>query len=91
MQTAQLLHPALPVLAAYDKRNNTSLMGSLDVFLQENHNIAASSQRLNVHRTTLLARLDRIRELTGISFRDHSVCLHLMLSFELLRREAAAP
>ena len=90
LQTAQLIHPAIRTLIAYDRKNNTVLKESLDVFLQNNHNIAVSSQRLSVHRTTLLARLERIRELTGIDLKDHRLCLHLMLSFELLRRESDA-
>ena len=78
-------HPAIPVLKDYDDRHETHLVESLEVFLRERQNITYTAKLLDVHRTTLLVRLDRIRQLTGIDFDDYGTCLHLMLSFEILK------
>ena len=52
-------------------------------FLRERHSITYTAKLLDIHRTTLLVRLDRIRQLTGIDLDDYETCLYLMISFEI--------
>ncbi len=85
----QLCHPALLILRKYDEENNTHLTETLNVYLTERHSLVHTAEKLLVHRTTLLARLDRIRILTGANLEDHDTCLHLMLSFALFRNESS--
>ncbi|MDO4615846.1 MAG: helix-turn-helix domain-containing protein [Lachnospiraceae bacterium] len=80
----QVCHPALRILDEYDKKNETHLLETLEVFLRERHSIAHSAALLDIHRTTLLVRLERINHLTGIDIQDYPTCLHLMLSLEIL-------
>lgn len=83
----QVCHPALAVLRDYDSRNETHLLESLRIYLRERQNITHTAELLEVHRTTLLVRLERIRQLTGIDLNDYETCLHLMLSFEIRKLE----
>ena len=83
----QLYHPAIEILRDYDMRNGTHLLDTLRAFVRLRQNITHTAAQLQIHRTSLLARLDRIRELTDADLDDPSVCLHLLLSFELMKRE----
>lgn len=83
----ELYHPAVGVLRGYDGENGTRLLDTLRVFIQFRQNITHTAVRLQIHRTSLLARLERIRSLTAVNLDDPSVCLHLLLSFELMKRE----
>lgn len=76
-----LRHPALRVLRDYDLAHGTQLSGTLDAFLKHNCGYADTAAELYIHRSTLLYRLQRIQELTGISLKHYPTQLHLQLSF----------
>ena len=78
---ADLSHPALRQLRAYDERHGTSLAETLRVFLRCRCSYAETAQALFIHRSTLLYRLGRVRELTGADPEDADTRLHLELSF----------
>lgn len=80
---SQVCHPALAILESYDQKNSTQLLETLRIFLVRKHNITHTAAALEIHRTTLLARIERICILTGIDFDDYETCLHLMLSFKI--------
>ena len=89
--TSQLLplqgcHRALNILEKYDRINDTELFITLSVYLRNRQNITHTADQLKIHRTTLLARIDRIRTLTKLDFDDYSSCLHVMLSYEIWKR-----
>ncbi|MBK5242741.1 MAG: helix-turn-helix domain-containing protein [Clostridium sp.] len=46
-------------------------------------NSTKTSKALIIHRNTLLYRLNRIMQLTGIDLDDTDTCTHLLLSFYL--------
>ncbi len=79
----QVSHPAISVLREYDLTNDTELEKTLKIYLQEKHNVSHTAQKMMIHRTTLLFRLERIRKLTGIDPDDYRTALHLMISFAL--------
>ena len=78
---ADLAHPALRTLRAYDDRHGTALAETLCVFLRCSCSFAETAETLFIHRSTLLYRLGRIRELTGADVDDPDVRLHLQLSY----------
>ncbi|GAC1468069.1 MAG: PucR family transcriptional regulator [Chloroflexota bacterium] len=67
-------------LASYDREKNTELIPTLDAFLSSN-NATEVAVRLNLHRNSLLYRLRRIREITGLDLDDAEtrLALHLAL------------
>ena len=75
-----LIHPALPVLEAYDREHGAAFLDTLRVFLRENCSYAAAAGELFIHRSTLLYRLERIAQLTGIDLSDPEERFRLLLS-----------
>ena len=87
LQPDQLYHPAVGKLQIYDSQNGTHLLDTLIAFLDLKQNITHTAAKLEIHRTSLLARLDRIQKLTRADLDDPQTCLHLQLSAELMRLE----
>lgn len=60
------------------------MLETLDVFLEESMNLTQTSQRLKIHRNTVIYRLDRITEVAGRDPRVFvdAVELYLALSFQ---------
>jgi len=80
----QYLHPAIWRLQEYDAENNAELLKTLDCYLRYCQNQSLSAKKLNIHRTTMVYRLERIKQLTGADFSDSETAFHLQLSFMLL-------
>ena len=77
------MHPAIRQLEAYDREHEAELERTLQVFLQENCSHTAAARELFIHRSTLLYRLDRIGEITGVDLRDPEERFRLLLSIYL--------
>nr|AHF24118.1 putative transcriptional regulator, PucR family [uncultured bacterium Contig1450] len=84
MDQKLLLHPAVTMLAEYDRAHEGSLSETLKTFIEKKQNVTQAAEALFVHRTTLFRRLNQIRELTGIDLEDQRECLTLQLSYYLL-------
>lgn len=67
----------------YDRRNDTSFALSTRVYL-ETHNLGTAAQILYIHRNTMLYRVEKFSELTGLDLGDWMVRLRLMTSFLIL-------
>ena len=78
--TAALLHPALEALERYDEQNKTELRKTLSAYLQHERNQLVASTALHVHPNTLRYRLDRIREIAGLTLEDETELKYLRLS-----------
>ncbi len=61
------------------------LMETLEVYLDEAGRTPAAIERLQIHRTSLYYRLNRIEQLTGMSLGDGTDRLALHLGLKLLR------
>jgi len=53
-------------LADYDKRQQSDLIKTLEAYFNHLGNLRATSEALHVHRNTLLYRLERIKEISGM-------------------------
>lgn len=76
-------HPALAFLRDYDEKNHTDFYETLKVYLEQERSYAATSKALNLHRNTLLYRVERIGELTGLELDSPETRLHLRISFAM--------
>ena len=75
------VHPALGILQRYDEANHSNLYRTLYVYLTNNCNLAHTAQLLNLHRNSLMYRLNRIQSLTGLDLGDSRLREHLYLSY----------
>ena len=78
------IHPAIKMLEAHDKTNNTEYLKTLKEYIMSMCNPAKTVEKIHIHRNTLLYRLKRIQELTDISLDDEHLCALLLINFYLL-------
>ena len=64
------VHNILYSLMAYDKKYNTNLIQTLEVYLNKNCNLNQTAETLFIHRNTIKYRLQRIEEITNTSLDD---------------------
>ena len=76
-----LTHPALNTLRNYDRKHGAAFTETLRVFLRKNCSYAETAAALFIHRSTLLYRLQRIRELCGLDLEDYDTRFQLEISF----------
>lgn len=58
-------------LTKYSDPSGIDLLGTLQTYLECNYNISQTARNLYIHRQSLLYRLGKIEELTGMSLHDH--------------------
>ena len=84
-------HDALGPLIEHDKRKQSDLVRTLSGFFASNGNLAKAAQELDVHRNTLVYRLERIAELTELDLDDSDNRLILHLALKTQRVLATIP
>ncbi|MBR0404635.1 MAG: helix-turn-helix domain-containing protein [Eggerthellaceae bacterium] len=78
--TATLLHPALEALERYDAENQAELRHTLAAYLRHERNQLLAAKELHVHANTMRYRLQRIREVAGLTLEDEAELKYLRLS-----------
>jgi purine catabolism regulator len=78
-------------LVDHDDRKQADLIRTLSGFFEANGNLAKAATDLNVHRNTLVYRLERISELTGLNLEDPENRLILHLALKIQRVLATLP
>lgn len=84
-------HDALSPLIDHDQRKQSELVRTLSGFFAANGNLAKAAQELDVHRNTLVYRLERIAELTELDLDDSDNRLILHLALKTRRVLATIP
>lgn len=74
---------SLAKLNEYDLRHNSTLVETLEVFLDSDNNINDAAKVLNVHINTLSYRLKRISEIGDINLKDTNQKITLYLDIKL--------
>ena len=90
LPTYMVCSPKILALKSYDIQHHSEYCKTLETYLDTHLNAVQASQRLFIHRSTFLYRLDRIRELINIDFDDSRQLFYLMLSFRLLELRKSA-
>ena len=73
----------LMLLKNYDGEKGTDLYQTLKTYLTCERNSTLTAQLLDIHRSTLPHRLERIEKLTGLDLEDFSTRLYLLMSFAI--------
>lgn len=76
-QVARIVH--------YDRRKNTDLLTTLETYLECAGNLTKTSERLFVHRNTLIQRLERLQSLCNIDLQDRSNWLTLQVAIKVYK------
>lgn len=84
IESRNSIHPALSLLTALDQEAGTEYYHTLETYMKNMLNSSKSSAILNIHRNTLLYRINKIKDHTGIDFDNQKTCMHLLLSFYLV-------
>lgn len=74
---------SLKNLQEYDKKNNSDLVETLEVYLNKDSNVHEAAKVLNVHTNTLNYRLKRISEIGEINLKDPNQKITLFLELKL--------
>lgn len=74
---------SLQKLHEYDKKNNSDLVETLEVYLNKDSNVHEAAKALNVHANTLTYRLKRISEIGEINLKDPNQKITLFLDLKL--------
>ena len=81
------LREALAPLTTYDAERNADLAHTLVVYVRLGGNIAATAEALFLHRNSVVYRLQRIEEVSGLPVRDTELQRLLLTAFSLADQE----
>jgi purine catabolism regulator len=73
----------LAPLLAYDAHKKGELYKTLQVFLENNCNVKETAAKLYTHYNTILYRINKIKELTGVDFNHPDQKLNLQVAMRL--------
>lgn len=90
-QMRRFYFETLGPLVEHDERKQGDLIRTLTGFFDANGNLAKAATDLDVHRNTLVYRLERIAELTELNLDDADNRLILHLALKIQRVLAALP
>ena len=81
-------HPKMQFLLDYDKEHHSEFAYTLYMYLTHERNLAATSEAMDMHRTSLVYRFKKINSLIGEDFDDYRERMYLILSYEMNRPTA---
>ncbi|WP_461177936.1 helix-turn-helix domain-containing protein [Virgibacillus ainsalahensis] len=73
----------LEKLMDHSKGNNINLFKTLRVYLEQNGSIKKTSDALFIHRSTLLYRIEKIKEILEVDMDDSDIRFNLMMTYKL--------
>lgn len=77
------IHPGIIKLAEYDNKHNSSFLYTLKCYLLYQCNAAECSKHMNLHRNSLIYRIEKISSIIGISLDNPYDCFNLQTSIIL--------
>ncbi len=82
---ANIAHPALEKLKEYDERHGGELYQTLYQFLRNERSLIDSARALNIHRNSLIYRIEKIKQLTELDLDDPDLREYLLFSYRIDR------
>lgn len=77
-------NPAIIQLYEYDKEKGTHYLETLEAYVNNYKNYQLAAEAVYLHRNTMVYRINKIREITGLTL-DDSEMMDLRMSFEIFR------
>jgi sugar diacid utilization regulator len=78
----------IATLVEYDRRKETDLLNTLEIYLECSGNAARAACQLKIHRNTLLQRLERIEKLCKLDLEECQQRLPLLIALKVYRLRA---
>ncbi|MDQ2885392.1 MAG: helix-turn-helix domain-containing protein [Chloroflexota bacterium] len=75
----------IELIVDYDRRKKTNLLETLEIYLECSGNVAKTSSLLDVHRNTLLQRLERLQKLCDLDLEQCQHRLPLLIALKVYR------
>jgi purine catabolism regulator len=82
-ELARFYDQTLAPVARYDASRDTQLVQTLETFFAYHGNVSQTAESLHLHRNSLLYRLERIGEITGLDLYDVDDRFSLQLALKL--------
>lgn len=79
---------AVRPIQEYDQQNQSQLMHTLRVYLRQQKNISETARILSLHRQSLIYRLNKIEDITGLSLKDPENCFLLEIAIRMVQDSA---
>ena len=73
----------IALIVDYDRRKKTNLLETLEIYLECGGNVAKTSSLLDVHRNTLLQRLERLQKLCDLDLEQCQHRLPLLIALKV--------
>ncbi|SHI75914.1 PucR family transcriptional regulator [Propionispora hippei] len=83
-ELVDLCHPAVLTLFDYDKKNGSDLLVSLKNYLYFTNDPGKAAKILNIHKNTLFYRINKIKDIAGISLDNAEEICRIYLSIRFL-------
>lgn len=84
LPATMIVHEKLLELIDIDKSKNTEYIKTLSTYFKNRFNALQTAERLYIHRSTLMYRLDKIKNILGSDLKDPKELLYIKLSLCLL-------
>ena len=78
-------------LVEHDRERQSDLVKTLKVYFDTGANASEAAERLFLHRNSMLYRLARIEELTGLDLKDPQARLALQLGLLFVDKQKRSP
>jgi len=82
-ELAEFYDQTLAPLVQYDSDHNAELVQTLEAFFAHHGNVSQTAESLHLHRNSLLYRLERIGEITGLDLNDEDDRFSLQLALKV--------
>lgn len=79
-----LAEHTLSRLIEYDKEKNTEYLDTLREYIFHNYNATETAKAMNIHRQTMLYRLDKIEQISNLSLSNHESLFLIELCIRIL-------
>ena len=80
-----LIHPCIIAITRYDAAHQSNLRDTLYYYLLSDKNLSRTTALTYMHRSTVINRINKIVEITGIDLDDGGLCQRLMFSCQLIQ------
>lgn len=80
-----LIHPAIIAITRYDATHQSNLRDTLYYYLISDKNLSRTASVTYMHRNTVINRINKIVEITGLDLADGGMCQRLMFSCQLIQ------